>query len=470
MMKFFIRVVVLLLTCTAAQGDFMGPEPVSLRRLVDNLSAFIEEHPDDAAGYYALGRVHSMAFVTGSGMLDAYRPDDGIGPRNIPDDVSHPGIQPKLVRSAKFVGDISEEERLRHLEQAIISIQRAIEIGFEAEYAAPHLSLAYVLDKGIEFSAKVGVLPAHPDGQSLDETRRAELEDFVEQLADAEFRRAALRAPNVLPADAAPAFFEHRNDPRPAIRDLARESLQNYWKTVAAHHYLAAFDSSIDEELKQLVVMGSYQSLVGYEAGRAYLRLVETNPRLSDEIAIQRVTDGMKQLENTHRGGWVTPIIFSLNDPSFLADLLSPATVVNFDLDGTGRAQRWPWVKPDTAILCWDPFGTGEITSGRQLFGSVTWWLFLPDGYRALDALDDDRNGWLRGDEMVGMAIWRDHNSDGVSDPGELVLIEETDIEAISTRAITTEDGSPANPAGLRLKNGSTLPTYDWIAHSIEDN
>ncbi|MBT3202234.1 MAG: hypothetical protein HN350_20220, partial [Phycisphaerales bacterium] len=52
-------------------------------------------------------------------------------------------------------------------------------------------------------------------------------------------------------------------------------------------------------------------------------------------------------------------------------------TAVRFDLDGDGRAQSWPWVKPTTGILVWDPSGQGRITSGQQLFGSVTIWMFF---------------------------------------------------------------------------------------------
>jgi len=63
---------------------------------------------------------------------------------------------------------------------------------------------------------------------------------------------------------------------------------------------------------------------------------------------------------------------------------------VTFESGGDGVARSWPWVRADTALLVWDPRGAGRIDSGRQLFGSATWWLLWPSGYRALEALDDD--------------------------------------------------------------------------------
>ena len=155
--------------------------------------------------------------------------------------------------------------------------------------------------------------------------------------------------------------------------------------------------------------------------------------------------------------------------PVSLEDLLAPETTVTFDLDGTGRDQAWPWVSEETAILVWDPEESGEITSGRQLFGSVSWWLFFDDGYRALDALDDNRDGELAGDELPGLAIWTDANSNGISDPGEVVPIAKTGIEAISCRQTDTELGMPANYSGLRMTDGRVLPTYDWVAEEVGD-
>ncbi|MBI5725480.1 MAG: hypothetical protein HZA50_16100 [Planctomycetes bacterium] len=150
--------------------------------------------------------------------------------------------------------------------------------------------------------------------------------------------------------------------------------------------------------------------------------------------------------------------------PDGMDDLLASNTTVRFNLDGTGGDQSWPWVKPDTAILVWDPKGAGKITSGWQLFGSVSFFMFWPDGYHALDALDDNRDGKLEGEELCGLALWFDRDSNGRSDPGEVVPIEKTGIKSISARSTSKVGDSPCNSAGLIMSDGRVLPTYDWVA------
>jgi hypothetical protein len=141
---------------------------------------------------------------------------------------------------------------------------------------------------------------------------------------------------------------------------------------------------------------------------------------------------------------------------------------VRFDLDGDGTAELWPWVSPATGILVWDPNRKSSITSGRQLFGSVSWWLFFADGYHALDALDDNRDGLLSGRELTGISVWFDRDSDGNSDYGEVLPIETTTITSLATKSSGTDHGSPRNMSGLTLRDGRILPTYDWITSPIE--
>jgi hypothetical protein len=71
----------------------------------------------------------------------------------------------------------------------------------------------------------------------------------------------------------------------------------------------------------------------------------------------------------------------------------------------------------------------------------------------------------LSGSELRGLAVWFDRNSNGVSDPGEVVPIERLGIEAIASRAESMDGESPANQCGLVMQDGRVLPTYDWMAH-----
>ncbi len=140
---------------------------------------------------------------------------------------------------------------------------------------------------------------------------------------------------------------------------------------------------------------------------------------------------------------------------------------MRFNLNGTNLPQRYTWVRPDTAILVWDPESRGRITSGRQLFGSVTWWMFWDDAYQVLPILDDDRNGWVDGRELEGLSLWFDRDEDGVSDDGEVIPVAATPIAAIATQATGRSGSAAMNASGLRLEDGRLLPTYDWVATPI---
>jgi hypothetical protein len=161
----------------------------------------------------------------------------------------------------------------------------------------------------------------------------------------------------------------------------------------------------------------------------------------------------------------VTPLIFSLKPNASLSDLLSDRQV-GFDLDGFATGRQWPWVRADTCILVWDPNRTGRITSGRQLFGSVTWWMFWRNGYEPLGALDDNRDGVLSGAELKGIAVWRDANSNGIADPGEVVPVEGFGIVEIAVKPRQI-DGALQRNGGIKLRDGRSLTTFDWTPVSV---
>jgi hypothetical protein len=234
------------------------------------------------------------------------------------------------------------------------------------------------------------------------------------------------------------------------------------WRAAAIEEYAKAFDLAIekDAQITERPIHG-LKELVSYDAANGYVNLIKDHPTAAQTEKSEAMQKRIKPLEKL--SGPITPIIFSLAAAGQLNELLDPGHVVKFDLDGTGRGQAWPWVKPTTSILVWDPKSTGRIESGKQLFGSVTWWIFWRDGYAALDALDDNRDGKLSGDELKGLAIWTDRNGNGVSDPGEVVSLESAGVVGIEARATGMDGKSPMNSIGLRMKDGRLLTTWDWV-------
>jgi hypothetical protein len=160
----------------------------------------------------------------------------------------------------------------------------------------------------------------------------------------------------------------------------------------------------------------------------------------------------------------ITPILIPLQSGCGLAELIDPSAQVTFDLDGSGLARKWGWITPKAAWLVSDIDGSGQVKSGLQMFGNVTFWIFWRDGYEALSALDDNGDGMLSGAELRGLALWSDHNGNGVSEPGEVCPLDAFGIVSLSCLGESHFSGILWNTAGVTFQNGESRPTYDWIA------
>jgi hypothetical protein len=244
-----------------------------------------------------------------------------------------------------------------------------------------------------------------------------------------------------------------------------RTASADQWRAQALAAYRQAYNISLQEDPNHGVGLSPYPP-VAAEAGEGIIRIL-TRHRLTipQSLEVARVRLTLKRIEREPQA--VTPIIFPGNGSAPLHTLLAPDKMVAFDLAGDGRSEQWPWVRPNTGILVWDPERTGRITSGRQLFGSVTWWMFWRDGYEALAALDDDGDGWLEGKELEGLAIWCDRNGNGIADPGEVVPLSQLGITRVAVRPGGRSEGALFNAQGIQRRDGTYLPTYDWIPTSV---
>ena len=107
----------------------------------------------------------------------------------------------------------------------------------------------------------------------------------------------------------------------------------------------------------------------------------------------------------TERGRMITPIVVPLAAGAPFDDLVARDAAVAFDLDGSGLPHRWQGITPKAGWLVYQGTGQRRVDSGIRLIGSRTFWIFWPDGYAAMAALDDDADGWLAGPELEGLAI-----------------------------------------------------------------
>jgi hypothetical protein len=123
---------------------------------------------------------------------------------------------------------------------------------------------------------------------------------------------------------------------------------------------------------------------------------------LSDPIVVDMDGDGIELLP-THRG-------------------------VNFDLYATTRKLATAWVQPDDAFLALDRNGNGIIDDGSELFGNSS--SLYNDGFEQLRELDRPEMGGNSDGALTAadvafnyLLLWQDRNTDGLTDPGELISV-----------------------------------------------
>lgn len=154
----------------------------------------------------------------------------------------------------------------------------------------------------------------------------------------------------------------------------------------------------------------------------------------------------------------IDPIVIDLDSPGIELSPLgiageAGASAVHFDYDGDGFAERTGWVGPNDGMLALDLNSNGTIDNGSELFGAPT-----RDGYEVLETYDSYRDGVIDSKDAIfaHLKIWRDLDSDGVTDAGELKTLAEMGISSIS---LTRQDVAGTNAGHDRGFQGSFTRT-----------
>jgi hypothetical protein len=433
--------------------------PVPVERLLNNVTKYIKEHPQDAQGYYVLGRLHSMSFAKGTESLEVVPEKNQEGR----DNSSLPGFAPSqsILIGRPAESKINEEAR-NHLKKSIRNYRKATDL--DSRQALPFLGLGWVLEQGSQWALELGAPPGEEPTAETPTQEREHFSALVRHLGAAiiEERQRAFNELKSELEEALPILLETRRSKAPFILAGVERLLSFYWKERALAAYRQAYTLALSHDLEKKQSGPEADSAVSLEAGQGIVRILKSRgPSQDEQREIDLLQKSIAALKNRPRA--ITPIIFPLTIGNVLEDLLANGRFVSFDLDGRGEPSLWPWVHSATGILVWDPEESGRIESGLQLFGSVTWWMFWKDGYQPLAALDDDGDGWLSGAELQGIGVWRDGNGNGISESGEVVPAQSFEITRVAVRASRVEAGVPFNPRGIYLSDGTALPTYDWI-------
>ncbi|HAD9381739.1 TPA: hypothetical protein IAU40_004437, partial [Salmonella enterica subsp. enterica serovar Albany] len=229
-------------------------------------------------------------------------------------------------------------------------------------------------------------------------------------------------------------------------------------------------DQLMESLQKQLGALENYFSSVAQEGGesaRNYLRealgylLNQLAGSLAD--ALKSLLGGAMQAPDGVAGGLLSlfpgffgppggpskdkaentfsPLILDLDGDG--VETLPLSSNVFFDHDGNKYAENTGWVAPDDGLLVMDRNGDGLIDTGRELFGNNT--LLengkrAENGYEALRELDKNGDGVLdnRDAAWQHIRVWRDTNSNGKVDAGELLTLDEAGVASIGTSWISS--------------------------------
>lgn len=395
-------VLIAFLVSVRTQADFGVGDTryVPVDRLIANHEARLTNQPADAVTLYRLARLHALRATVGSIELEA-----GIADLNPV--FGFPGTDAGIPESeGSHVGVRDSKERTAHLADSLRYYERALQ-GL--------VLLTNVYDRYL-------ILPAHL-GYSWTLEQAGRTNDAIR-----EYRRTLKLAW----AEEVPI----------SARDWWQQ-LKNSW---AAREWLG----------RPMRFLGP--GVCFSEETIRYL-LPKLDP-VRDASEIADLKRRQARLGSMFRS--VTPVLIPMGSKRDLDALVDPVAAVPFDLDGSGLRKRWGWIRDSSAWLVWDPEGTGKITSGLQLFGNVTFWIFWRNGYEALDALDDNGDGVLSGAELQGLALWRDANGNGVSDPGEVVSVRDAGLTELRCDPQVHSTGIPFHPAGATFQGTDVRPTYDW--------
>jgi hypothetical protein len=138
------------------------------------------------------------------------------------------------------------------------------------------------------------------------------------------------------------------------------------------------------------------------------------------------------------------PIIIDLTGAGFL--MTSVNNGVRFDFRGSGTPVQMAWTQAgaDVGFLVLDRNGNGRIDDGAELFSELSPQPQGPggkNGFKALAVFDEPANGG-DGDSNITMAdaiwpklrIWADANHNGISEPSELLSLNQAGIQGILLR------------------------------------
>ncbi len=130
-----------------------------------------------------------------------------------------------------------------------------------------------------------------------------------------------------------------------------------------------------------------------------------------------------------------TPLVLDLDNDGI--ETLSFLNGVTFDIDADGDGDITGWVGSDDAFLVRDINKDSIINDASELFGQETLkedGTTASNGFEALAQLDSNNDGLInsKDDAFDELQVWKDSNSNGITEEGELLSLYEAGVAEIS--------------------------------------
>ena len=179
-------------------------------------------------------------------------------------------------------------------------------------------------------------------------------------------------------------------------------------------------------------------------------------------------TDGKKHAESQN-----SPLVVDLDGDGI--ETLGSGVGIYFDHDNNGFSEDTGWVGKDDGLLVRDINGNGQIDNGTELFGNNTLLSNgekAKNGFEALKELDSNNDNVFDQNDAAWneVKVWKDGNSNGVVDDGELLTMEQAGITGVDLNYVDHNyRGDHSDEHGNTCKQEGTFTKTDGSTGQISD-
>jgi hypothetical protein len=178
--------------------------------------------------------------------------------------------------------------------------------------------------------------------------------------------------------------------------------------------------------------------------------------------------DGVKDLF-WRAANTLSPLVLDLDGDG--VETLGQNFFIHFGHDKNGFAERTGWVGADDGLLVLDRNGNGSIDNGSELFGNHSGSGPGPaSGFAALAEFDSNLDGRINASDsaFASLRVWKDANSNGLTDAGELLTLQQAGVGSLSLSYTT---GTAVDAQGnSHLQLGSYTTTQGALRQMTDTN